>query len=386
MASLTRLADILKARSAAASLSGAASEVTVGAPHVRDAFNLARAMHCQAVALVPCVFMAFYNTGLQANLAMAHLKIPSAPGWRGKLIEGLGLGYDPAGFWAAAVHGGLYFLPVLAVVALAGMFWQQLFQRMRGRTPAEGLIVLVLLFTLILPPAIPLWQAALGISFGLVVGREIFGGTGKNVLHPALVGLAFLYVTYPAEMAAETAWIMAEAVAGPAAAGLSVRPPGPAWMPGPWWAGFLGLTPGFFGTTSTLASVIGGGYLLYTRTASARVIAGVVLGMVAAAALFNALSGDAYFSLSWHWHLVLGGFAFGAVFLATDQTTAAMTDKGRWIYGFLIGALVVVIRVTNAHHPDGVLFAVLLGNIFAPLIDYLVVRADIARRARRHGR
>ena len=377
------LPDRLRARPAAPPLPA----VTQGAPHVRDGFSLARAMRCITIALVPAIFMAFYNTGLQTNLTMAHLKMASAPGWRGGVIEALGVGYDPAGFWPAVIHGALYFLPVLTVVALVGAFWEQVFARMRGRPPAEGLAVLVLLFALVLPPTIPLWQAALGISFGLVVGREIFGGTGKNVLNPVLVGVVFLYVTYPAEMVIESAWVMVDAFSKPTYLSLAAqqRPEALAWVATPWEISFLGLVPGAFGTTSTLACILGGGFLLYTRTASGRVIGGALLGMVLTAVLFNNLPGDAYFGMSFYWHLTLGSFAFGAVFLATDQTTAAMTDRGQWIYGLLIGFLVVLIRVANMHHPDGVMFAILLGNIIAPLIDYLVVRANIRRRARRNA-
>jgi len=364
-----------------------APAVTQGAVHVRDGFSLAGAMRWQMLALAPVVFMAFYNTGLQTNLTMARLKMAAAPGWRGVVIEAVGAGYDPAGFWAAMIHGALYFLPVLAVAGIAGVFWSHLFARVRGRPPGEGLLVLILLFVLLLPPAIPLWQAALGISFGVVIGREIFGGTGKYILNPVLVGLAFLYVTYPAEMGMEPAWTMADAFFEPTYLNLAAQqmPEALAWVTTPWGLSFLGLVPGAFGTTSTLASILGAGVLLYSRTASGRVIAGVMAGMVATAVLFNNIGGDAYFSMSFHWHLTLGSFAFGAVFLATDQTTAAMTDKGRWIYGLLIGFLVVLIRAANSYHPDGIMFAVLLGNIFAPLIDYLVVRSNIRRRARRNA-
>ncbi len=361
--------------------------VTQGAPHVRDAFCLAGAMRCQMIALLPCIFMAFYNTGLQTNLSMARLKIVSAPGWRGTVIEALAVGYDPMGFWAASVHGALYYLPVLGIVALVGVIWEQVFARIRGRPPAEGLMVMVLLYSLVLPPTVPLWQAALGVSFGLVVGREIFGGTGKNVLHPVLVGLAFLYVTYPAEMVIESNWVMVDAFSEPTYLSLTAqqRPEALAWVATPWELAFLGLVPGALGTTSTFGCILGAAVLLYTRTASGRVIVGILIGMVSTAVLFNNLTGDAYFGMSFHWHLTLGGFAFGTVFLATDQTSAAMTDTGRWIYGLLIGALVVLIRTANMHHPDGVMFAILLGNIFAPLIDYVVVWANIRRRAKRNG-
>ena len=361
--------------------------VTRGAPHVRDGFSVAYAMRCVAVALIPAIFMAFYNTGLQTNITMVRLKMASAPGWRGTVLDTLGVGYDPAGFWADVIHGGLYFLPVLAAVAVAAVFWQEVFARVRGRPPTEGLLVMALLFTLMLPPTIPLWQAALGISFGVVIGREIFGGSGKYVLNPVLIGLAFLYVTYPVEMVIESNWVMVDAFSKPTYLSLAAqqRPEALAWVATPWELSFLGLVPGAFGTTSTLACILGGWYLLYTRTASDRVIGGMLLGMIAAAALFNTLPGDAYSSLSFHWHLTLGSFAFGVVFLATDQTTAAMTIQGQKVYGLLIGFLVVLIRVANMHHPDGVMFAILLGNIFAPLIDYLVVRANIRRRMKRNA-
>jgi Na+-transporting NADH:ubiquinone oxidoreductase subunit B len=360
--------------------------VTRPAPHIRDAFNLAAALRWQLIALAPCVAMALYNTGLQANLTLERLKLEVAPGWRGDVIQALGVGLDPLSFVAAVIHGALYFLPILITVGVTGAFWSWAFATARHRPPGQGLAVLVLLFALVLPPALPLWQAALGISFGLVVGREIFGGIGKNVLNPVLVGVAFLYVTYPAQMTIESSWVMVDAFSEPTYLSLGAlqRPEALAWVATPWELSFLGLVPGAFGTTSTVACILGAGVLLYTRTASARVITGVLLGMVLTSILSNNLPGDAYFSLSFHWHLTLGSFAFGAVFLATDQTTSAMTDTGRWIYGFLIGALVVLFRVANGHHPDGVMFAILMGNIAAPLIDSLVVRANIRRRARRH--
>jgi len=365
--------------------------VTKGAVHVRDTFSLATATRYQLMALAPVIFMAFYNTGLQLNINMERFKLASAPGWRGAVIDALGLGYDPTGFWACLFHGGLYFLPVLAVVTVVGVFWVRLFARLRHKPDQhpfdDGLIIMALLFTLLLPPAIPLWQAALGMTFGIVIGREIFGGRGKYILHPALVGLAFLYVTYPVEMVIESNWVMVDAFSKPTYLSLAVEQKSEAlaWVATPWELSFLGLVPGAFGTTSTLACLIGAGVLLYTRSASARVIVGIFAGALVTAVAFNYLGDSAYASMSFHWHLTLGGFAFGTIFLATDQTTAAMTDRGRWYYGLLIGALVVLIRTANAHHPDGVMFAILLGAIFAPLIDYLVVRANIRRRLRRHA-
>ena len=362
--------------------------VTRAAPHLRDGMSVARAMNCVVVALIPCVLMALFNTGHQANLNMQQIGVGSAPGWRGAVLEALAIGYDPFDVWAAMWHGALHYLPVLAVALIVGGLWEQLFAKLRKRERAPGLVVIALLFSLSLPPTVPLWQVALGMSFGIVVGKEVFGGLGKNFLNPALAGLAFLYATYPTQMVGETAWTVVEGFTGATAMRIAagggveaVNLAGTNWM-----QAFLGVVPGAFGATSTLACLLGAAVLIATRLASLRVMAGALFGMIVAALLFNQLVGaDLPFGdLSWHWHLVLGSFAFGVVFLATDPVTAASTDAGRWIYGILIGALVIVIRVANVTHPDGVMFAILFGNIVAPLIDYLVMRANIRRRARRN--
>jgi Na+-transporting NADH:ubiquinone oxidoreductase subunit B len=369
--------------------SEAASAVATGATHVRDVMNVTRAMNCLIVALVPCFLMALFNTGYQANLAMASLGIAEAPGWRGSVIGTLGIGYDPASLWAALWHGALHYLPVLAVTLAVGAFWEWLFATLRKRDRAPGLAVIALLFSLSLPPSVPLWQVALGMTFAIVVAKEVFGGTGKNFLNPALAGLAFLYATYPKEMLGGASWTVVEGFTGAtsmrviAGGGLEAAQ----WAGTNWMQAFLGVVPGAFGATSSLAGLLGAAYLIATRVASARIMAGALAGMIFAAILFNQFVGDAlpFGNLSWHWHLTLGSFVFGTVFLATDPVTSPMTDAGRWIYGLLIGALVVVIRVSNVAHPDGVMFAILFGNITAPLIDHLVVRANIRRRARRCG-
>lgn len=356
------------------------------APHIRDVFSLQMAMRRMVVALTPSILMAFYNTGLQANLNMALTGMTSAPGWRGDVLGLLGVGYEPASVLSALLHGALYFLPVFAVVLVVGDFWERVFATVRNRPRYEGLLVLALLFSLILPPSIPLWQAALGMTFGVVIGKEIFGGAGKGVLNPALTGFAFLYVTYPKEMVMESTWAVADAFTKATYLSFAQqqRPEVLDWIGSSWEVAFLGFTPGGFGTTSVLAALLGAGFLLATRTVSGRIMLGVLAGMIATAIAFNKLGDSSFAGLTWYWHLVLGSFAFGMVFLATDPSTAAMTDKGRWIYGLLVGALIVLFRVANSHHPDGVMFAVLLGNIFAPLIDYLIMRGDIRRRARRH--
>jgi len=367
----------------------AAAAVTQSAPHVRDAFSLEGAMRCVLVALVPAVLMAFYNTGLQANLALAAAGASTAPGWRGAVLEALGTGHEVSSLWAAMVHGALYFVPVLAVTAAVGGLWARLFARLRKRPAGEGLLVIALIFALLLPPSIPLWQAALGMSFAVVFGREIFGGTGKNFLNPALTGLAFLYVTYPKEMIGQTAWAVVEALPNPAQlpAATWQAPDALAWLGSTWMQTFVGVVPGAFGTTSTLACLMGAAVLIYKRVASARIIAGVLLGMAGTALVLNEFGdpGNPFAQIPWYWHLTLGSVAFGAVFLATDPVSAAMTESGRAFYGLLIGVMIAVIRVADSSHPDGVMFAILFGNILAPLIDYLVVRAHIRGRRRRYG-
>ena len=363
--------------------------LTAGAPHLRDVMNVRRAMNCVIVALVPCLFMALFNTGHQANLAMAELGIVEAPGWRGAIMRLLGVGYLPASFWSSLLHGSLHYLPVLAVCLAVGLFWEELFARLRKRERAPGLALIALLFSLSLPPSVPLWQVALGMSFAIVVAKEVFGGTGKNFLNPTLAGLAFLYATYPKDMLGSASWTVVEGFTG--ATSMRIVAGGgfeaAHWAGTNWMQAFLGVVPGPFGATSALACFLGAAYLITTRVASLRIMFGALGGMIFAAILFNAFVGEAlpFGNLSWHWHLTLGSFAFGIIFLATDPVTSPMTNTGRWIYGLLIGALVVVIRVANVAHPDGVMFAILFGNVTAPLIDHIVVRINIGRRVRRGG-
>jgi Na+-transporting NADH:ubiquinone oxidoreductase subunit B len=238
-----------------------------------------------------------------------------------------------------------------------------------------------------LPPSTPLWQVALGIIFGVVIGKEVFGGTGKNFLNPALTGRAFLYFAYPAQMSGDAVWTAIDGYSGatPLALGASggvdaIQSSGYSWM-----QTFLGVIPGSLGETSTLAILISASFLIFTRIASYRIIFGVFFGMVATSLLFNFIGSDTnpMFSVPWYWHLTMGGFAFGMVFMATDPVSAAMTNKGRWIYGFLIGFMAVMIRVVNPAFPEGIMLAILFGNIFAPLIDHFVVQSNIKRRLKR---
>jgi Na+-transporting NADH:ubiquinone oxidoreductase subunit B len=339
------------------------------------------------VALLPCVAFGLYNTGLQANLALVALPLERVPGWRGDLLERAGVGHDPGSVLACALHGALWLLPLLFVSLIAGSLWERVFARVRGRELQPGLVLFATLFTLALPPSLPLWQAALGISFGVVVGKEIFGGTGRYVVHPMLVGLAFLYLSYPGRMKGDGIWVPVEGYG--AATGLSlasaggldaVTASGTTWM-----QTFLGRVPGALGETSTLACLMGAAFLVLTRAASWRILLGALLGMAATARLLAWTSSPVLpaAALPWHWHLALGSFAFATVFIATDPVSGPMTQSGRWIYGLLIGFLIVMIRVGSPVHPEGTTLAILLANVFAPLIDHGVVRAHAMKRTRR---
>jgi Na+-transporting NADH:ubiquinone oxidoreductase subunit B len=358
------------------------ADVTRTAPHVRDGIDLKRVMTYVVIALLPCLLMALYNTGLQANLAMAQLGLTSAPGWRGAMLSGIG--YDPNSLFACMVHGLLYFLPIYIVTLAVGGFWEVLFAAIRNHEINEGFLVTSMLFALIMPPDIPLWQVALGVSFGVVIGKEIFGGTGKNFVNPALAGRAFLFFAYPAQISGNEVWVAVDGFSGATAltaakeGGLdAVASHGYSWL-----QAFLGFEAGSLGETSALACLLGAIFLIYTGVASWRIMAGVLLGMIATTLLFNWIgsASNPMFAVPWYWHLVLGSFAFGTVFMATDPVSAAHTDMGRWIFGALIGFMVILIRVVNPAYPEGVMLAILFANLFAPLIDYSVMWANIRRR------
>jgi Na+-transporting NADH:ubiquinone oxidoreductase subunit B len=364
-------------------------DVTRSAPHVRDAIDLKRVMTYVVIAVTPCALFGMYNIGLQANLAMAEMGLTALEGWRGAVLASMGIGYDPGSVAACFWHGFLYFLPVYAVTLAVGGFWEVLFAIVRNHEVNEGFLVTSMLYTLILPPTTPMWQVALGISFAVVIGKEIFGGTGKNFLNPALTGRAFLYFAYPAQHTGNDIWVTVDGFTG--ATPLALAPEGgldaiiaAGYTLGDAWMGFL---PGTIGGESTLACLIGAIFLLYTRIASWRIMLGVFLGLVATVLLLNGLAGpesNPYLHLSWRWHVVTGGFAFGLVFMATDPVSAAMTQRGKLIFGALIGVLTVLIRVINPAFPEGIMLAILLANVFAPLIDYFVVQANIRKRARRY--
>ena len=362
------------------------SDVTRGTTHVRDGNDLKRTMTFVVIATAFCVFMAWYNTGYQANLAMQTMGVESTTGWRS--IPMALFGYNPYNPLSCLVHGMLYFFPIYFTTLAVGGVWEVLFATVRKHEVNEGFLVSSMLYTLILPAEIPLWQVALGISFGIVLGKEVFGGTGKNFLNPALTGRAFLFFAYPASISGDAAWVAADGYTGATALSLaSVGGLDAIQGSFGWFQAFFGFIPGSMGETSTLACLLGAAFLLYTRVASYLIMGGVLIGMIAMATLLNVVgsTSNPMFAIPWYWHLVLGGFAFGAVFMATDPVSAAVTDIGRWIYGALIGVMIIIIRVINPAFPEGVMLAILFSNMFAPLIDYFVVQANIRRRIKRHA-
>ena len=357
-------------------------ERTKGNVHVRDALDLKRMMGTVALALMPCIFIALYNTGLQANTVLAESSI-IPEGWRSSLILALGMGFDPYNIIHNIVHGALYFVPIFLVTNLVGGFWEALFAIVRKHEINEGFLVTGLLFPLTLPPSIPLWQVAVGISFGVVIGKEIFGGTGKNFLNPALTARAFLFFAYPAQISGDAVWVAvdghtgATALAQAATGGLQA-------ITYSFSNAFYGFIPGSMGETSTLAILMGALVLISTGIGSWRIMLSMTLSALALVCFLNLVGSDTnpLFALPPHWHLVLGGFAFGTVFMATDPVSAAMTLKGQYFYGALIGIMAILVRVINPAFPEGVMLAILFGNCFAPLIDWFVVEAHIKKRNR----
>ncbi|MDJ0884175.1 MAG: NADH:ubiquinone reductase (Na(+)-transporting) subunit B [Desulfobacterales bacterium] len=364
-------------------------DVTKVEPHVRDSMDVKRIMTLVVYALAPCIFMAMWNTGYQANLAMQAMGIPEASGLRGTLLTAL-VGYDPNSFVANLVHGAFYFIPIYIVSVAVGGFWEVLFGIVRKEDVNEGLLVSSMIFPLSLPPTIPLWQVALGISFGVVVAKEIFGGTGRNFVNPALAGRAFLYFAYPAQNSGDAVWVVADGFTGATpltALATTNMETGMGAINVSWAQAFLGIEPGSLGETSALACLIGAVIIAYTGVGSWRIMLSMLLGGMGFSALLWMIGSDTnpMFLMPPWWHLVVGSFAFGLVFCITDPVSATLTQTGKWFYGALAGVLTILIRVVNPAYPEGVMVAILLANVFAPLIDYFVLQANIKRRKIRNG-
>ena len=380
-------------------------ETTRGPSHVRDALDLKRMMSIVVLALLPCVIMACYNTGYQASLGASSYiastnaiaggesydsAIQSTLGWR-SLIAGLP---SPDSFWGNLLLGATYFLPVYIVCMTAGGICEVLFSIIRKHEVNEGFLVTGLLFPLTLPPSIPLWQVAVGIIFGVVIGKEVFGGTGRNFLNPALTARAFLYFAYPAQSSGDKVWNAfgnVDGISGATVLGNVAALPNKAeamkYLQDFDYANYgFGFCMGSMGETSTLFCALGAFVLVLTGIGSWRIMMSVLLAGLATASVVHFSSGDsnaAMFAMTPIQHLLVGSFAFGLVFMATDPVSASMTNVGKYIYGGLIGFLVIMIRVINPAYPEGMMLAILVGNVFAPLIDYFVTQRNINRRLHR---
>ncbi len=362
--------------------------VTKTGSHVRDAVDMKRVMTTVWWCAFFPMLAGMYFAGLQANVAMDNMGVEGLAGWRGTILE-LVAGYDANSVWDCFVYGAVHYVPIYMTVFIVGGIWEVIFAVIRGHEVNEGFFVTSILFSLIVPATIPLWQAALGISFGVVIGKEIFGGTGKNFLNPALTGRAFLFFAYPAEISGDSVWTAVDGFSGATPLGLAALDglQGIFASGVTWTDAFIGNIQGSVGETSTLAIFIGGAILLFTRVASWRIMAGVMLGMISTSLLFNVIGSETnpMFAVPWYWHLVMGGFAFGMVYMATDPVSASMTNTGRWWYGALIGVMCVLIRVVNPAFPEGMMLAILFANLFAPLIDWQVVQSNVKRRLARVG-
>ncbi|MEX0986272.1 MAG: NADH:ubiquinone reductase (Na(+)-transporting) subunit B [Bacteroidales bacterium] len=347
--------------------------VTTTGSHIRDAFDMKRGMIMVVLALVPALLFGIWNTGYQHFLAMG--------------IE--------AGFWEMFWFGFLRVFPIIVVSYVTGLGIEFVFAQIRGHEISEGFLVSGMLIPLVMPVDVPLWMVAVATAFAVVIGKEVFGGSGMNILNPALTARAFLFFAYPTKMSGDRIWVAGlekgmetldgytgSTILAQAAQNndVLVNGLGEAYTT---WDKFLGVIPGSIGETSTLAILLGALFLIFVGVGSWKVMFSVFAGGAVMGLILNAFGGNVLMEMPFWEHLILGGFAFGAVFMATDPVTAAQTEKGKWIYGFLIGVLAILIRIFNPGYPEGVMLAILLMNVFAPLIDHYVLEANIRKRLKR---
>lgn len=351
-------------------------EVTSAAPHHRDSLSVQRYMMMVIIAVLPCLFFGMYNVGLQAFQAAGR----------------------PLDFWPMFWFGVQTVMPLVLISYLFGFGWEIVFAAVRKHPISEGVFVTAILFPLTLPPTTLWWQAALGISFGVVIGKEVFGGTGRNFLNPALTGRAFLYFAYPVQMSGDAVWTALSQKGSDVVDAITAATPlvvaGAATQTGAVEqtlvkAGydlhtlFFGFYPDSIGASSTMLCLVGALVLIVLGVASYRIIIGDILGVVVMGYMLNLFAGEGampYLSMNPWYHLLIGGTAFGIAFMSTDPVSAPHTHAARWIYGFCIGALTVIIRVFNPAFPEGIMLAILFMNVFAALIDHLVVRVKIGKR------
>ncbi len=338
------------------------------------------------IALLPVSLVAILNSGHQ-YLSAVDSNLLAADDLRSLLLRGLGASAQNPGLYDMVAVGVAHFLPILIMALLVGGFWERIFADRSQRSMEPGFILVALLFTLMLPGAAAFMHVAFGMSLAMLLGKAIFGGDGKSFLNPALLGVAIVQVSFPGAAGSHPLWSGLAGYAGSDAIGLYHRGGESALTAADidLWSAFIGNTPGLMGTTSVLAVALGAALLLWKGLIAWRLLAAQMIGLFVFAGIFNLLGADqGAGTMPFYWHLLLGSFAFGAVFLACDPVASSSTNPGRWIQGFLIAALVVLIRVANSTHPDAVVPALLLASIMAPLIDHGVIAWNIRQRARRH--
>ena len=364
---------------------------TINPIHVRDSIDIQRIMVIVWLAAFPAMFFGMYNIGNQTLDYFSLAEVQNSNDWHHIFINFVGYTNDT--FFTRMWIGAVYFIPIYAVTFAVGILWEILFAVVRKHEINEGLFVSSILFALSCPPDLPLWQAAMGITFGIVIGKEVFGGTGKNFLNPALTGRAFIYFAYPSQLSGDKVWIaglsdtgvVPEGYSGATALGYAAENGIQGLTDNfSWLDAFIGNIPGSVGETSVIAIAIAAVILLGTGVASYRIILGTIFGMIAMSSILNIVGSDTnpMFYVPWYWHFVIGSFAFGLVFMATEPVSGSGTNLGRWIYGALIGVTVILIRVINPAFPEGMMLAILFANLFAPVIDHMVVSSNIARRKR----
>jgi Na+-transporting NADH:ubiquinone oxidoreductase subunit B len=343
--------------------------VTLKGAHIRDSIDLKRTMTVVIIALLPALVFGIFNTGFQHFLSIGQA-VPF---------------FSFEGFW----FGFLKVFPIIVVSYVTGLGIEFIFAQIKGHEVNEGFLVSGMLIPLIMPVDVPLWMVALSTAFAVVFGKEVFGGTGMNVFNPALLSRVFLFFAYPAYMTGDRIWVAGLTKSQGAVDGFSGATPLAEAAAGHidkmpnFMDMFLGLIPGSIGETSALAILIGAVILVVTGIGSWKIIVSVIAGGLVMGGILNLWGANPYMEVPFYYHLVMGGFAFGAVFMATDPVTGAQTETGKWIYGFLIGLMSVLIRVVNPAYPEGVMLAILLMNVFAPLIDHFVLQSNIKRRLKR---
>ncbi|MDT0596557.1 NADH:ubiquinone reductase (Na(+)-transporting) subunit B [Glaciecola petra] len=391
---------------AAATIFYTPGKVNKANTHVKDSIDLKRIMIMVWMATFPAMFYGMYNIGAQAQdaIVMGLGTLPDI--WQAGLFTMLGGTLDANTGWMGMMfYGACFFVPIYATTFIVGGFWEVLFASVRKHEINEGFFVTSVLFALTLPATIPLWQVALGITFGIVIAKEIFGGTGRNFLNPALSGRAFLYFAYPAQISGDQVWVAADGYSGAtwltqAANGVkdaadyvaTGAQPAATELVYTWdkfWQAFMGNIPGSAGEVSTLMILIGGLFIIYMRIASWRIVAGVAVGAAVFGYMLNIIGGgdssNEMLNMPWYFHFVIGGMAFGMFFMATDPVSASFTNQGKWAYGIFIGFMTVFVRALNPAFPEGIMLAILFANLWAPLFDYFVAQSNIKRRLARVG-